>query len=161
MDWTIIGWIISVIFVVAGLTGTVLPALPGVPLVFAGLLVAAWTESFTHVGTWTLVILAVLTIAAVLIDTIAGALGAKKAGASPRAFWGATVGAIVGIFFGIPGMLLGPFVGAVVAEVSAGRQWRQAGKAGVGTWIGMIVGTAANLAIAFLMLGIFLFQRFL
>jgi uncharacterized protein YqgC (DUF456 family) len=159
MDWTIIGWIISAIFVAGGLTGTVLPALPGVPLVFAGLFAAAWTESFNYIGTWTLVILAALTVAAVLIDTIAGALGAKKAGASPRAFWGATVGAIVGIFFGIPGMLLGPFIGAVVAEISAGRRWHQAGKAGVGTWIGMIVGTAANLAIAFLMLGIFLFQR--
>ena len=160
MDITLLGWIISSILILLGLVGTVLPALPGVPLLFAGLLTGAWIENFVHIGTWTLLILGALAAAAVLIDTIAAALGAKRAGASHRAFWGATAGAIVGLFFGLPGMLLGPFIGAVIAELSGGRQWQQAGKAGLGTWVGMVVGTAANLAIAFLMLGIFFFQRF-
>lgn len=161
MDWNILGWIISALFVVLGLAGTILPALPGVPLLFVGLLAGAWTENFVHIGTWTLVILGALAAAAVLIDTVAAALGAKRAGATHRAFWGATVGAIVGIFFGLPGMLFGPFLGAVLAELSGGSHWHQAGRAGVGTWVGMVLGTAANLAIAFLMLGIFVFQRFI
>lgn len=161
MDWTILLWLLAAIAVIAGLAGTVLPALPGIPLIFAGLLLGAWIDQFHYVGWGTLLALALLTTLAVIIDTMAGAVGAKHAGASPRAFWGATAGALVGLFFGLPGILLGPFIGAVLAEIGAGRQLHQAGRAGIGTWIGIVVGTAAKTAIAFLMLGIFLLQRFI
>ena len=96
-----------------------------------------------------------------LLDFLAAALGAKKLGASQRAFWGAAFGALVGMFFGIPGLLLGPFVGAVVAELSGGRTMNEAGRAGYGAWLGVIIGTAAKLAIAFLMVGIFAFKLLL
>lgn len=155
------GWLISFIFVITGLAGTVLPALPGVPLVFAGLLIAAWSENFTYIGPATLLILGLLAALAMLIDFVAGAFGARRMGASPRAFWGATAGAIIGLFFGLPGIILGPFIGAMLAEIGAGRNWQQAGRAGLGTWLGMVVGTAAKLAIIFLMLGLFLLQRFI
>lgn len=158
MDWTIIWWILAALIVIGGLAGTIIPALPGVAMVFAGLLLAAWADGFETIGWPTIGVLGALAVVAWLIDFLAAAFGAKRLGASPRAFWGATFGAIVGMFFGLPGIVLGPFVGAVVAELSVGRGVQQAGMSGYGTWIGIVIGTAAKLAIAFLMLGIFLLK---
>ena len=159
MDWTVLWWVLATLIVIGGLVGTIVPALPGVPLVFAGLLLGAWAGEFVHVSWTTVGILGALTILAWLIDFLAAAMGAKRLGASQRAFWGAAFGAVVGMFFGIPGIVLGPFVGAVVAEISAGRSVHQASRAGYGAWIGVVLGTAAKLAIAFLMVGIFIFSQ--
>jgi len=160
MDLTILWWILAALLVVGGLAGTIIPALPGVPMVFAGLFLAAWATDFDPVGWGTIGVLGALAMLAWLIDFLAAALGAKRLGASQRAFWGATFGALVGMFFGLPGILLGPFVGAVVAELGGGRTLHEAGRAGLGTAIGTAVGTAAKLAIAFLMLGIFALKQF-
>lgn len=158
MDWTVLWLILAGLIVIAGLIGTVVPVLPGIPIMLGGMLLAAWSTDFEPVGWGTLSILAVLTVLSVLIDFMASAFGAKRLGASPRAFWGATLGAVVGMFFGLPGIILGPFIGAVMAEMSGGHGAQQAGRSGYGVWVGMIVGTAAKLAIAFLMLGIFLLK---
>lgn len=160
MDLTLLWWIIALLLVVAGLAGTVLPAMPGVPMVFAGLLLAAYATNFEPAGTGTIAVLGILTALAWLLDFLAAAMGAKQLGASPRAFWGALAGAIVGMFFGLPGIILGPFLGAVLAEMSAGRGPRDAGRAGLGAWIGTVIGAAAKLAIAFLMIGIFVLRQF-
>jgi hypothetical protein len=156
MDWTILWWVLAGLIVITGLAGTIIPALPGIPIILAGLVLAAWSTGFEPVGWGTLGVLGALTALSVLIDFLAAAAGAKKLGASPRAFWGATLGAVIGMFFGLAGILLGPFIGAVVAELSSGRGAQQAGRSGYGVWLGIVLGTAAKLAIAFLMLGIFL-----
>jgi hypothetical protein len=156
MDWTILWWILAALIIIGGIIGTVIPALPGVPMIFAGLILAAWIDGFELIGWGTLSVLAVLTAMAILIDYLSAAFGAKKLGASPRAFWGATVGAIIGMFFGLAGIILGPFIGAVAAELSGGHGARQAGRSGYGVWLGLVIGTAVKLSIAFLMLGIFL-----
>ena len=161
MDWAILWWVLATLIVIGGLAGTIIPALPGVPMVFAGLFLAAWAGDFSQVGWTTVGVLGVLTALAWLIDFLAAALGAKRLGASQRAFWGAAFGAIAGMFFGLPGIVLGPFVGAVVAELSAGRDMQQAGRAGYGAWLGVVLGTAAKLAIAFLMVGIFILKQFI
>ena len=158
MDWAILWWLLVLLLVLAGLAGTVLPALPGVPLVFAGLLLGAWLNDFTQIGWLTLGIFALLTVIAQVIDFLAGAYGARYAGAGVRACWGATIGAIVGIFFGLAGILLGPFLGAVIGELSGGNDWRSSGKAGIGAWLGMVFATALKLSISFLMIGVFLLQ---
>ena len=158
MDWTILWWILATLVVIAGLAGTIVPALPGVPLVFAGLLIGAWADQFETVGWATIGVLAVLALVAWLVDFVAGALGARYLGASSRAFWGATVGAVVGIFFGLAGMILGPFIGAVLGELSGGSDVLNSGRAGIGTWLGMVVATAIKLGIVFLMIGIFVFR---
>ena len=88
-------------------------------------------------------------------DFVASALGAKKLGASPRGILGATIGAVVGIFFGLPGLVLGPFLGAVAGELSARRELLHAGRAGLGTWVGIVLGSVAKLTLAFLMVGVF------
>lgn len=148
-------WILGVLLILVGLAGTVLPALPGAPLVFAGLLLGAWADGFQKVGVFTLVVLGLLTVASTVIDLLATRLGAQRAGASRLAQVGAVLGTLVGLFFGLPGLFLGPFAGAVIGEYVSRRNWKQAGHAGLGTWLGILLGTAAKLAVAFTMIGIF------
>jgi len=138
-----------------GLAGTLLPGLPGTPLVFGGLLLAAWADGFQHVGVGTVVILAVVTALAFCVDFISSSLGARGAGASREAVVGAALGTLVGIFFGFAGIILGPFIGAVVGEYLARRNLGQAGRVGVATWIGFILGIGVKLMLAFTMVGIF------
>jgi uncharacterized protein len=154
-------WSISAALMIAGLIGLVFPAMPGPILLFAGLFCAAWAEDFMHVGFATLAVLAAMTLVGYGIDFLAGALGAKRFGASRRAAIGAAVGALVGIFFGIPGVLLGPFVGAVLGEFSVRPDLEAAGRAGIGATLGLAIGAAAKLAVAFAMIGVFLVVRFL
>lgn len=144
-----------------GLAGLALPALPGAPLLLAGLFCIAWAEDFVYVGTVTLVILAVLAVLTYVVDLIAGAFGVRRFGASPRAMLGAALGAVVGLFFGFVGIVIGPFIGAGIGELSVGRDLRAAGRAGIGATIGLIIGVAAKLTLAFAMLGIFTLMRFM
>ncbi len=150
----------AVLLVAAGFAGLMLPALPGAPLLFSGLVLAAWAEDFAYVGTGTMVALAVLALFTYVVDIVAGAFGAKRYGASTRSVVGATLGAVVGIFFGIPGVILGPFVGAVIGEFSVNPKLRDAGLAGWGATLGLLLGTAFKLSLAFTMVGIFLVMRF-
>ncbi len=89
------------------------------------------------------------------MDFVSTSLGAKRAGASREAVIGAALGTLVGIFFGFVGIVLGPFVGAVIGEFLARRNLGQAGRAGVATWIGFILGIGVKLVLAFTMVGIF------
>jgi uncharacterized protein YqgC (DUF456 family) len=142
-----------------GLFGLALPALPGAPLLFVGLVCIAWAEDFAFVGSGTLIILAVLAVLTYAVDLIAGAFGVKRFGASPRAMLGATLGAVFGLFFGFVGIVIGPFVGAAIGELSTGQNLRAAGRAGIGATIGLIIGIAAKLTLAFAMIGIFILMR--
>ena len=148
-------WALAILLVAAGVAGTILPALPGAPLVFAGLLLAAWIDGFQKVGWLTLTMLFFLMLLTFAIELAAAGMGAKRVGASKLAVFGAAVGTIVGIFFSLPGLLLGPFFGAVLGEYLSRRNWEQAGKVGIGTWVGLIVGTAGKLAVIFAMVGLF------
>jgi uncharacterized protein YqgC (DUF456 family) len=154
-------WILAVLLIVAGLAGMMFPVLPGAPVLYAGLIIAAWAEDFVHVGFGTLVVLGVMMLLTYVADFLAGALGAKRFDASRRAVIGAALGAIVGLFFGLPGVLLGPFVGAVVGELSHRSDLRAAGRAGFGATIGLAIGIAAKLALGFAMLGVFIVVRLL
>lgn len=152
---SILLWVAGVALVLVGLAGIILPALPGHVLILAGLVLAAWADGFTRVGVWTLVIIALIAAGSYLVDFAGAALGAKKLGASSRAMVGAGLGTIAGLFFGLPGIILGPFVGAVIGELTVKQDLRQAGKAGVAAWIGFAIGTAVKVGMAFLMIGIF------
>jgi uncharacterized protein YqgC (DUF456 family) len=155
----IIAWIVAVVLVLAGLAGLVLPALPGPLLLFAGLWTAAWAEGFAYVGMKSLIVLGIIAVLAMLADFIAGAFGARRYGASLQSVTGATIGAVVGMFFGLPGLLLGPFVGALLGELSTRRNLVAAGRAGWGATLGLVLGTAAKLALGFTMVGFFLAVR--
>src|SRR5690606_18654208 len=154
-------WVLAILLIVGGLAGLVLPALPGPVLLFAGFVVGAWAEDLRYIGFETLAVLAVLAVLAYVADYVAGSVGAHRYGASRRAVIGAAIGAVVGIFFGPIGVLLGPFAGAVVGELSAQKTLRDASRAGYGATLGMIIGTAAKLALGFTMLGLFILMRFI
>jgi uncharacterized protein YqgC (DUF456 family) len=161
MNWDILLYLLSALIIAAGLIGTIVPALPGVPLMFAGMLLAAWTGGFDPIGPWTLGVLGLLTALAVAADLLASLLGAKRVGASAWALFGAAVGTLVGLFFGLLGILVGPFVGALAGELIAGGTLQRAGTVGVGTWIGFLLGTVVKIALACVMLGLFLLRLLL
>jgi hypothetical protein len=148
-------WLLAGLLVAAGIAGTVLPLVPGAPLVFLGLLLAAWIDDFQKVGAVTLTVLALLTLGSFAIEFWAARHGARRVGASGLAVFGAVVGSVVGLFFSLPGVVLGPFAGAFAGEYLARRNLRQAGRAGLGTWLGLVLASAGRLALVFMMLGIF------
>jgi len=160
MDSAFVLWGIAGILVLGGLAGLILPAIPGAPLIFAGLVIGAWADNFVYVGVWTILALALLTLLTIGVDFWATMFGAKKFGASRRAVTGAVVGSVVGLFFGLPGVLFGPFIGAVIGEISSAGSLRQAARAGFGASVGLILGAAIKLALAFSMIGIFVAVRF-
>ena len=155
MDTQILGWVAAILLIVAGIAGTVLPALPGTILVLAGIVLGAWLDDFTRVKPWVVAIIAVLALIAWATDYVATVMGAKKAGASTLAIVGAALGTIAGIFMGLVGVLFMPFVGAVIGEYIAQRNARQAAKVGLATWLGLLIGTVVKLVLVFMMIGIF------
>lgn len=179
-------WVLSIGLIVVGIAGTVLPALPGTILVFAGILLGAWIDDFTRVSGWTVLAIALLAAAAFAVDYVAALLGAQRAGASRLALVGAGLGTLAGIFTGLWGLVFMPLLGAVAGELIAQRRARAGAGAGAGaatvlgpdgsvvlgpataaqagqhaarvglaTWVGMLVGTVAKLALVFAMLGVF------
>jgi len=153
MEWA--AWALSVALIAAGLAGTVLPALPGPALVLAGILVGAWIDDFSRVGTWTIAVVVALTVLAWVLDYLAGLMGAKRAGASPQALAGAAVGTVVGLFMGLVGVFVMPFVGAMAGEYLARRDHGRAVHVGLGTGLGIMLGLVAKVVLSLVMLGIF------
>ena len=148
-------WVLAITLIILGVIGTLLPVLPGAVLVFAGMLLAAWIDDFQRVGWITLVILGALTVLVLVIDSVAALMGAKRVGASRLALVGAAVGTIVGLFFGIVGILVAPFIGAVIGELIARGQLEAAARVGFGTWLGLAVGALAKIAVVLAMVGVF------
>jgi len=154
---TAILWLAATALIVIGVAGTVLPVLPGAILVFGGIALAAWIDDFARIPAWLLLLLAVLTAMAWVVDYLAAAAGAKRAGASKLAIIGAAIGTLAGIFSGLWGLLFMPLAGAAIGEYVAQRDLRRAGKVGLATWIGLLLGTAVKVALVFAMVGIFVF----
>lgn len=157
MDPVTISYVLAAVLIVVGLLGTILPILPGLPLMFAGMWLAAWAGDFQRIGIGTLVVLGLLVLVSIIVDLLASIIGARRVGASNKALWGAGVGGLVGIFFGLPGLLAGPFLGAAAGEMADGREWRHASRVGLGTWLGLALGAALKIALALAMLAVFAF----
>jgi len=149
-------WVLCAALIVLGLAGTVLPLLPGTLLVWGGIVLGAWIDDFTRVGTTTVVVVSVLAVLAWGLDYVAGLMGAQKAGASKLALLGAAVGTVLGLFMGLVGVLFMPLVGAAVGEYLARKDQIRAVKVGVATWIGIMLGLIAKVVLAFIMVGIFI-----
>jgi hypothetical protein len=147
---------LAVVLVIIGLAGIVLPAIPGTILIFAGLWLAAWADGFTRVGAGTIVVLGIVATATYFIDVAMMALGMKRLGTTRRAMAGAAIGMAAGLFFGLPGLIIGPFAGAVLGELTAHGDLSRAGRAGIAAWIGFAIGTIVKVGFAFVMIGIFL-----
>ncbi len=149
-------WIAALVLVLVGIAGVILPGLPGTLLVFLGLILAAYIDDFARVAVWpTLTTLAILTVLSLGVDILATVLGAQRAGASGKALAGAALGTLVGVFFGILGLIFGPFIGAAVGQYMSQSDLLQAGRVGLATWLGILLGVALKIALVFAMLGIF------
>ena len=148
-------WLLAVALIVVGVVGTVLPAIPGATLVFAGIAEAAWIGDFARIPVWIVVVAGVLAALTWVIDFAAASVGAKRVGASPWAIAGAALGTIAGVFTGLVGLLFLPLAGAAIGEFLAERDLLRAGKVGLATWLGIVIGTALKVAIVFAMLGMF------
>jgi uncharacterized protein YqgC (DUF456 family) len=147
-------YLIAGALILTGLVGAVVPAVPGIPLIFAGIWLIARVDQYRHVGPWWLAGIALVGVVGLTIDLVAGALGAKRVGASQRAVWGALLGTLVGLFFGLPGLLLGPFFGAVLGELAAGSSILRSTHVGASAWIGLIFGTMIKLVASVMMVAL-------
>jgi len=148
-------YLIGAGLIVVGLAGAVVPVLPGIPLIFGGMWLIAGIDGYRHLGRWWLIGIGSLAALGVIVDLMAGALGAKRVGASPRAVTGALIGTVLGLFFGLPGLLLGPFLGAAVGELVAGKDLQRSTHVGVGATLGFLFGAIVKLVVSLTMLGLF------
>jgi len=155
--WEIVGWTVSALAIVAGLAGLVVPMLPGAPLLFAGLWLAAWLDGYAKVGVGVVVLLGLLAALAWVVDYVAAVIGVRRVGASGLAMVGAGLGAVLGLLAGLPGLILGPIVGAVAGEWVARRDAQHAGRAGLAAGLAFVVAMAAKIGVAAAMLAVFLF----
>lgn len=150
---TIVLYVLGAAALLLGLAGVVLPVLPGSVLLFAGALLVAWAGGFALVGWPTLTVVGLLAVVIWAVDWVAAALGAKATGASRWAVIGASLGLLVGLFFGPPGLLLGPAVGAILLEYWQDPDFERAFKAGLGTFVGFLLGSVVKVALAFVLVG--------
>ena len=151
-------WCLVVVLIGVGIAGTIIPALPGHPMIFAGGGLAAWIGHYESIGWVTLTVLGILTAVGFAVDWVSQAIGAKKAGATKYGTAGALIGTIAGLFMGIFGILFMPLVGAFIGEFIAQKDLKIATNVGWATWVGMMVGAALKVAIAFMMTGIIVFM---
>ena len=167
MDWQII---VAILLVVVGIAGTVLPMLPGVPLVFAGLLLAAWHGGFEQVSILTMVIIGAIAAMAWAVDFFASVVTAKKVGASKYALWGAGIGAVVGIAGGIVGLIIGPAIGAIIGElishISASKEattdvnTAKLTTVGIAAGLGFVLALAIKIVLVLAMLAVFAYAYY-
>ncbi len=148
-------YVLAALMMVVGVAGVVLPVLPGLPLTFAGMVLAAWAGGFEQVGWVSLSLLGLLTLLSVVVDFLSTALGAKRVGASRLAIVGSGIGTFAGLFFLPLGLFVGPFAGALAGELLHGRKVGMATKVGLATWVGLVAGMVLKVGLAFAMLGLF------
>lgn len=148
-------YVLAALLMVGGLVGNILPALPGIPMIFGGIWLAAAVDQYRHLGLWWLVFIGIFGVLGIIVDFVAATLGAKRIGASKLALSGAALGTVIGMFFGIAGLLLGPFIGALLGELLSGTSVLRSAHVGAATWVGLLLGTLVKLVLSFVMIGLF------
>ena len=156
MSWEqIIGISLVLIVMLIGLIGSVVPVLPGTPVVLIAAISHRLYFGDASVSNVTLIVLVLMTAVSLVLDFIASTLGAKKFGATWRGMVGAVIGGIIGLFFNIPGIILGPFLGAMILEMTGGKEFKIAAKAGAGAVIGLLLGVVGKFSICVMMIALF------
>ena len=143
MDYVLI--VFGVVLIIGGILGCVLPVLPGPPLSYIGLLLLHFTQRYQF-STRFLIIWAIITTVVYVLDYVIPSLGTKKFGGSKRGIWGSMIGLVIGLFFFPPyGIIIGPFLGAIIGELTSGKDSGTALKSGFGAFIGFLAGTLLKL----------------
>jgi len=151
----IIGLTITLLVMLAGFIGSIVPLLPGPPLVLIAALGHRLWFGQHSASAPVLIVLTLMTIAALVLDHFASVYGAKRFGATWRGLAGAFVGGVVGIFFSIPGIILGPFIGAMLFEMLGGYKIDKASHAGIGATLGVFAGIIGKCVISVVMIALF------
>jgi uncharacterized protein len=160
MNEILIG-ITSGLLIIIGGIGSFLPILPGPPLSFAGLWLYAWFTNYEKLTPTILIVFAVLTVLAMVIDFIAPALGAKGYKASRAGALGSMIGAFIGVFvMGPIGIVVGPFVGGFIGEFIHAKNLEKAGKSAIGSLIGFAIGSLFKIAVIMGMITYFIYALF-
>jgi uncharacterized protein YqgC (DUF456 family) len=156
MDWIILT--LAIILFVLGIIGCFLPVLPGPPISFAGMIVLHFSDKFGGYSTTFLLAFGLLALTVQVLDYIVPAWGTKKFGGTKYGSWGSIIGLVFGVFvlpsiivlgpFGLFGIILGPFFGALVGELIGGQNSDRAFKAAFGSFIGFLSGTLMKLVAA-------------
>ncbi|MDD3887844.1 MAG: DUF456 domain-containing protein [Patescibacteria group bacterium] len=154
---TILIIILIVALIVTGLIGTIVPMLPGAPLIIAGMIIYAIWDKFQHMSVWTFVVLLILTIFLAVIDYVSHYIGAKAYKASKTALICSAIGGIIGLFTGnVVGFIFGPLIGAVIGELIDSQDLRKSLKTGTGVFVGFLSGTLVKFVIAMIIVVIFI-----
>jgi len=154
--------VLGAALVLVGFIGSVLPIIPGPPISWAGLLLLKWTDFVDDHGAayenalWILLFFVILVT---ILDYVVPIMGTKKYGGSKRGVWGATIGVVVGLFFGPLGIIIGPFLGAYIGEITTGKKDREALRAAWGSFMGFLLGVGLKLMVCGTIL--FFFIRYL
>ncbi len=154
---TVLMLVLGVVIAGVGVVLLPLPAIPALGVVYVGVFLAAWADGFARIGWFSLAVMLALTVFGSLADNVATLVGARKAGASWWGVAGAGAGMVVGMFFGLPGIIVGPAVGAFAVEYARNPDFRVAGWAGAGGVFGFLLGTVAKSAFGMLIVGIAVF----
>ena len=139
--------ILAAIFLLVGFLGSVLPVLPGIPLSYLGIVLLHLTDKYSFSSQF-LIVWAIIVIVVQLLDNLLPVISTKKFGGTKKGVWGSTIGLLVGMFFGPIGIIAGPFAGAFLGEMLAGKQKHEALKAAFGSFIGLLIGTLGKLIVA-------------
>ena len=143
MDYFLIG--LGILFILLGIAGGIIPILPGPPLSYVGLLFLHFTDRYEFTTNF-LILWGIITVVVYALDYVIPVWGTKKFGGSKRGVWGSIIGLVAGIFFFPPlGIIIGPFAGAVIAEITGGKDRSAALKAGFGSFVGFLLGTMLKL----------------
>jgi uncharacterized protein len=154
------GITIVAIVMLVGLIGTCVPGIPGAPLILAGAVGHKLYFGERSASYFALALLVVLTILSLVLDFLATLLGAKKLGATWKGMLGAMIGGVVGLFFSLPGLILGPLIGAFAFEFIGGRAWKESAQAGAGAMLGLALGALGKVVCCVIMVAIFVFSYF-
>jgi uncharacterized protein YqgC (DUF456 family) len=150
-------WLITIVLFAVGLIGTVLPVFPGTAIILAAAIIhRIMLGPEKSIGWRTIVVLVLLTLATYALDFLTGYFGARYFGATKWGMFGAILGALIGIFFGIIGLFVAPVIGAILGEFVVGKRMIDAGRAGWGSLLGNLGGMVGKLVIALAMITIFL-----
>jgi uncharacterized protein YqgC (DUF456 family) len=156
VDPLLVAYVLVGVLLIVGVAGSVLPFVPGTPLILAAALLHALVTDFSPIGPGRLLVLTGLAALAYVLEYVASAVGVKKFGGSVWAIVGAAVGAVVGLFFGLPGLLIGPVIGAVAGELIRSGEVERSLKAGFGALVGIVVAVLGRFTLAFTMVGLVL-----